>query len=58
MEKIQANLLGEIISSNASEAHNLYKKSCFGEPSGDKIQYSFSEAIFLVEKEKLVFSVG
>ena len=53
MEKIQANLLGEIISSNASEAHNLYKKSCFGEPSGDKIQYSFSEAIFLVEKEKL-----
>ena len=49
--------MGEIISSNTSEAHLLYKKSHFGEPVGEKIQYSFSEALFLVEKEKMeIFS--
>ncbi|GBE19852.1 MAG TPA: tRNA-intron lyase [Candidatus Pacearchaeota archaeon] len=53
MEKIQAHIIGEIISSNASEAHALYKKSCFGEPKAGKIQYSLSEALFLVEKEKM-----
>ncbi len=53
MEKIQAQIIGEIISSNSSEAHALYKKSCFGEPTNDKIQYSFSEAIFLIEKGKI-----
>ena len=57
MEKITAHLIGEIISSNDSEAHALYKKSCFGEPVGEKIQYSISETIFLVEKEKMdIFS--
>ncbi|HDZ60352.1 MAG TPA: tRNA-intron lyase, partial [Candidatus Pacearchaeota archaeon] len=29
------------------------KKSCFGEPKAGKIQYSLSEALFLVEKEKM-----
>lgn len=53
MDKIQAHLIGEIISSNSADAHALYKKSCFGEPSGEKIQYSLSEAIFLVEKNKI-----
>ena len=53
MEKIQAHLLGEIISSNSSEAHALYKKSCFGEPRTGKIQYSLSEALFLAEKKKM-----
>jgi tRNA-intron endonuclease len=57
MEKIHAYILGEIISSNTSEAHLLYKKSHFGEPVGEKIQYSLSEALFLVEKEKMeIFS--
>ena len=57
MEKIQAYILGEIISSNSSEAHSLYKKSCFEEKKQEKIQYSLSEAIFLVEKEKMkIFS--
>ena len=56
MEKIQAYLTGEIISSNASEAHALYKKSCFGEPKEGKIQYSLSEALFLVEKDKIEIS--
>ena len=50
MKKIEAHIVGRIISTNSSEAHSLYKKSCFGEPVGEKIQYSFSEALFLVEK--------
>ena len=57
MEKIQAHVVGEIISSNTSEAYSLYKKSCFGEPVGEKIQYSLSEALFLVEKRKMEISV-
>ena len=57
MKKIQAHIIGEIISSNSSEAHALYKKSCFGEPVAGKIQYSLSETLFLVEKNKIeVFS--
>ena len=52
MQKIEAHFIGEIISSNSSEAHSLFKKSSFGEPVGDKIQYSFSETLFLVEKGK------
>ena len=57
MEKIQAHIVGEIISSNAAEAHGLYKKSSFGEPVGEKMQYSISEVLFLTEKEKMeVFS--
>lgn len=57
MNKIQAHITGEIISSNNSEAHTLYKKSCFGEPVGEKIHYSLSEAMFLVEKDKIeIFS--
>ena len=53
MEKIQAHIVGEIISSNASEAYSLYKKSCFGEPVGEKIQYSLSETLFLVNRGKM-----
>jgi tRNA-intron endonuclease len=57
MQKIQSNILGEIVSSNSSEAHSLYKKSHFGEKIEDKIQYSFSEVLFLVENKKMdVFS--
>lgn len=53
MQKIIAHLTGRIISTNSAEAHTLYKKSWFGEVEGDKIQYSFSEALFLLEKGKL-----
>ena len=55
--QIQANLIGENVSSNSSEAFSLYKKSHFGEPIGEKVQYSLPEALFLVEKGKMeVFS--
>jgi tRNA-intron endonuclease, archaea type len=53
MKKIQAQLIGEIISTNEAEAFQLYKKSHFGEPTGQKIQYSISEALYLVEKNKI-----
>lgn len=53
MDKIQAHLTGESISSNSAEAHTLYKKSCFGEPVEGKIQYSLPEALFLVDKGKI-----
>jgi tRNA-intron endonuclease len=52
MTKIQLHLVGQVISSNEAEAHALYKKSCFGEPKGEKILYTLSEALFLVEKAK------
>ena len=53
MEKIKAQLIGETISTNESEAFSLYEKSSFGEPISEKIQYTLSEAFFLAEKEKL-----
>ncbi len=57
MKEIKAHIIGEVISSNESEAHSLYKKSFFGEPSGEKIQYSLSEALYLIEKGKMgIFS--
>ena len=57
MQKIQAYLIGEVVSSNSSEAHFLYKKSHFGKRKEDKIQYSFTETLFLVERKKMeVFS--
>ncbi|MEM3092020.1 MAG: tRNA-intron lyase [Candidatus Pacearchaeota archaeon] len=53
MKKITAYITGTIISSNSPEAFSLYKKSHFGEPLGEKIQYSFLEALFLIEKGKI-----
>ncbi len=53
MKKIQAQLMGEIISTNSAEAFSLYKKSVFGEPIGQKIHYSLSETLYLVEKNKI-----
>ena len=53
MEKIQAHLIGEVILSNSSEANSLHEKSCFGEPRSGKIQYTLSEALYLIEKSKL-----
>lgn len=57
MEKIQAHLTGNSVSSNSQDAFTLYRKSGFGEPIGEKIQYSMLEALFLVEKGRInVFS--
>ncbi len=53
MEKIKAFFIGGIVSSNSSEAHQLNKKSSFGEIDEGKIQYSLVEALFLVAKGKM-----
>ncbi|MEK6833546.1 MAG: tRNA-intron lyase, partial [Nanoarchaeota archaeon] len=53
MNKISAYLLGRIVSTNEAEAFTLYKKSNFGQPIGQKIQYSLPETLYLVEKDKI-----
>ena len=56
MDKIKAHFLGGIISSNTSEAHQLMKKSSFGELSNEKVLYSLAEAMFLVKNNKMEIS--
>lgn len=57
MEKINAYIMGEIISSADADAFSFHAKSHFGEPKDDKIQYSLVEALFLLEKGKIeIFS--
>ncbi len=53
MGKIKAILISEKISSNSKEAQNLFATKKFGEKSGDKILYSLSEALFLVQDKKM-----
>ncbi len=50
MKKILANIIGENVSTNSADGFSLYKKSHFGEPVGEKIQYSFPEALYLEER--------
>lgn len=56
MDKIRAYLVGEIVSSNSSEAFSLYDKSSFGEKKDSKIIYSSVEALYLLEKGKMEIS--
>jgi tRNA-intron endonuclease, archaea type len=58
MEKITAYLRGEVISSTDPEAYSLYEKSRFGEPTEEKIQYSLTEALFLVNGDKMEIISG
>lgn len=53
MQKIKAQLIGEAVSTNDSEAFGLQKRSHFGERDGEKVKYMLSEAFFLVEKNKI-----
>lgn len=57
MEKIKSYILSGVVSSVDSEAFSLCKKSHFGEIQNNKVQYSLTEAMFLLEKEKMeIFS--
>lgn len=56
MKKIQATFISEKITSNSSEAFELFSKSNMGEKMGEKIIYSLSEALFLIEEEKMEIS--
>jgi tRNA-intron endonuclease len=51
--KIKAYFSGERIASNSRAAFDLYSQSRLGEPVGGKIQYSFVEALYLLEKGKM-----
>ncbi len=51
--QFRIDLVGEMFSSNASQSFSLYDKSTFGEKVGEKIQYSFCEALFLLDKKKI-----
>ena len=53
MEKIKVTIAGSLIESNSQEAFSLYKKSHFGKPVGEKVQYSLPEALFLLERGKI-----
>lgn len=53
-EKIKSNLVSGVISSNTKSAHDLYEKSRFGEKSNEKIVYINSEALYLVNKKKMI----
>lgn len=53
MEKIQAYIIGNVITSTAQAAFALYERSSLGEKVSEKIQYTLSEAIYLVEKNKM-----
>ncbi|MFH1237914.1 MAG: tRNA-intron lyase [archaeon] len=51
--KIRAILISEKITSNTLEAQNLFATSRFGEKIGEKIFYSPSEALYLVQDKKM-----
>ena len=53
MEKIKATLISEKVTSNTAEAQSLFATSRFGERLGEKILYSLSEALFLVQDKKM-----
>jgi tRNA-intron endonuclease len=50
---ILTQLKKEIISSNSNEAINLQKKSFFGERIEEKVQYTLTEAFYLLEAKKI-----
>ena len=53
MTKIKATLVSNKITSNTAEAQNLFATSRFGEKLGEKILYSLSEALYLVQDKKM-----
>jgi len=53
MSKIKAILISEKVTSNTAEAQNLFSTSRFGEKLGEKIIYSLSETLFLVQEKKM-----
>lgn len=50
---IQAQFAADKIFSNSEEAFSLYDKSRLGEKKRSKIEYSFSETLFLLHENKL-----
>jgi len=57
-EKIIAYLIGESISSNLKLAIDLASKSNLGEFKKNKVIYSFSESLYLVEEKRMEVFYG
>ncbi|MCK5610919.1 tRNA-intron lyase [Candidatus Pacearchaeota archaeon] len=55
---INANLIGQNVSSSSAIAFSLFEKSSFGVKDSGKITYSLSEVLYLVEGKKMEVSVG
>lgn len=55
---IQSQFSEEKIFSNSNEAFSLYEKSRFGEKFREKIEYSFVEALYLVQAGKMDVFTG
>lgn len=53
MNKILANIVGQVISSNSQEAFQISNGRHLGERKNDQIQYSIFEALYLVKKGKM-----
>ncbi len=51
--KIQAQMILSNITSNSRRAYTEFNQSSFGEKFEDKIKYSLSEAMFLVQEGKM-----
>ena len=50
---IKALFSGQKIYSNSEEAFSLQEKSCFGEKTKNKVEYSLVEALFLVSENRM-----
>ena len=50
---IKATLISGKITSNSEQAQDVFSNQRLGEKSGEKITYSLSEALFLVESKKI-----
>lgn len=55
---INANLVGQNVSSSSSDAFSLFEKSSFGIKNAGKVTYSYSEVLHLVECGKMDVSLG
>lgn len=53
MKKIKAILISGRVTSNSAEASSLFATSRFGEKLGEKILYSLSEALYLIQNDKI-----
>jgi tRNA-intron endonuclease len=52
-KEIIAHLIGTTLTSNSKQAYAYCKQSSFGEHIEDKIKYTLSEGLFLVQNEKM-----
>src|SRR3989344_3857233 len=55
-DKIKGEIMGKSIISDSKEAKDLYSRNRMGEIIRGKVSYSIVEALYLLEKKKIVIS--